>query len=95
VFNLANAGGNPPSKRGCLIAESGGYGMILVPMISRCLEPGCSTIAMGPFCIAHTPKPDRIFVRGRPWPPPEQTAHGTIQLRPLRAEQSVSSARLR
>jgi hypothetical protein len=38
-------------------------------MISPCIEPGCSTLCMGLFCINHQPKPDREFPRGRPWPP--------------------------
>jgi len=37
-------------------------------MISACIEPGCSTLCMGLFCIVHDPKPARVFPRGRPWP---------------------------
>jgi hypothetical protein len=47
-----------------------------MPMISRCRMPGCSTTGMGDYCIAHTPKPDRTFVRGRPWPPPQPEISG-------------------
>jgi len=50
----------------------------LLPMISRCKEPGCSTIGMGTFCIAHTPKPNRVFLRGRPWPPPDRRSTSTL-----------------
>ena len=38
-------------------------------MISACIEPGCSILCLGLFCINHAPKPDREFPRGRPWPP--------------------------
>jgi hypothetical protein len=37
-------------------------------MISRCIEPGCTTLCIGLFCVAHDAVPDREFPRGRPWP---------------------------
>ncbi len=42
-----------------------------VRMLKRCAEPGCSTLGFGRMCISHEPKLTRVFVRGRPWPPPE------------------------
>jgi len=45
-------------------------------MIGPCLEPGCSTLCMGLFCIAHEPRPELPFPRGRPWPPVPRTAAG-------------------
>ncbi len=39
-------------------------------MLMRCAEPGCTTLGLGRMCIKHEPKLTRVFVRGRPWPPP-------------------------
>ncbi len=39
-------------------------------MISPCIEPGCSKLCMGLFCIDHDSRPSLEFVHGRPWPPP-------------------------
>ena len=47
----------------------GGY-LAGVRMLMRCAEPGCSTLGFGRMCIRHEPKLTRVFVRGRPWPPP-------------------------
>ena len=44
-----------------------------VRMVMRCAAPGCSTLGLGRLCIKHEPKLTRVFVRGRPWPPPETT----------------------
>jgi hypothetical protein len=38
-------------------------------MISTCVEPGCSTLCIGLFCIEHDARPQVEFPRGRPWPP--------------------------
>ena len=38
-------------------------------MISRCIEPGCTTLCIGLFCVAHDAVPQVDFPRGRPWPP--------------------------
>jgi len=38
-------------------------------MISTCIEPGCSTLCIGLFCIEHNARPQVEFPRGRPWPP--------------------------
>jgi hypothetical protein len=38
-------------------------------MISRCIEPGCTTLCIGLFCVAHDAVPQVEFPRGRPWPP--------------------------
>jgi hypothetical protein len=40
-----------------------------MPLISQCIEPGCSKLCMGLFCIEHDSQPSVEFVRGRPWPP--------------------------
>ena len=40
-----------------------------MPLISQCIEPGCSKLCMGLFCIEHDLRPSVEFVRGRPWPP--------------------------
>jgi hypothetical protein len=40
-------------------------------MISTCIEPGCSTLCIGLFCIGHDALPQVEFPRGRPWPPLE------------------------
>jgi hypothetical protein len=60
-------------------------------MISPCAEPGCSMLSMGLFCIAHAPKPDRVFPRGRPWPPiTVLKARDAAVLAPLAAVQAAS-----
>ena len=38
-------------------------------MISPCIEPGCSKLCMGLFCIDHDSGPRADLPRGRPWPP--------------------------
>jgi hypothetical protein len=38
-------------------------------LINPCIEPGCSTLCMGLFCVKHDAAPEREFPRGRPWPP--------------------------
>ncbi len=38
-------------------------------MISPCIEPGCSKLCMGLFCIDHDSRPAVEHPRGRPWPP--------------------------
>jgi hypothetical protein len=38
-------------------------------MISTCIEPGCSTLCIGLFCVAHDARPTVEYPRGRPWPP--------------------------
>jgi len=40
-----------------------------MPLISQCIEPGCSKLCMGMFCIDHDSGPRTDFPRGRPWPP--------------------------
>jgi hypothetical protein len=40
-----------------------------MPVIDTCIEPGCSTLCMGLFCIEHDARPEADFPRGRPWPP--------------------------
>jgi len=40
-----------------------------MPMISPCIEPGCSKLCMGLFCIDHDSGPRADLPRGRPWPP--------------------------
>lgn len=37
-------------------------------MIGPCIEPGCSTLCMGLFCVKHDARPQVDFPRGRPWP---------------------------
>jgi len=36
-------------------------------ILRTCADPGCSTLCMGFFCIAHDRKETRTFVRGRPF----------------------------
>jgi hypothetical protein len=43
-------------------------------MISPCIEPGCSKLCMGLFCIDHDSGPRADFPRGRPWPPAKRGA---------------------
>jgi hypothetical protein len=40
-----------------------------MPLISPCIEPGCSKLCMGLFCIDHDSGPRTDLPRGRPWPP--------------------------
>jgi hypothetical protein len=45
-----------------------------MPLISACIEPGCTKLCMGLFCIDHDARPATQFVRGRPWPPMRRAA---------------------
>jgi hypothetical protein len=39
-------------------------------MLRTCDRPGCETLTLGSFCIAHEPEIAQLeFVRGRPHPP--------------------------
>jgi len=38
-------------------------------LVNPCIEPGCSTLCIGLFCVAHDAPPQQEFPRGRPWPP--------------------------
>jgi len=49
----------------------------MMPVISACIEPGCSTLCMGLFCIEHDARPEIEFPRGRPWPPAEVGLHAS------------------
>ena len=40
-----------------------------MPLISPCIEPGCSKLCMGLFCVDHDSGPRADLPRGRPWPP--------------------------
>jgi hypothetical protein len=40
-----------------------------MPLISPCIEPGCSKLCMGLFCVDHDSGPRTDLPRGRPWPP--------------------------
>jgi hypothetical protein len=37
-----------------------------MPIVTHCTVPGCETLTLGPFCLAHDEPTTRIFVRGRP-----------------------------
>ena len=54
-------------------------------MISPCIEPDCSTLCMGLFCITHAPKPTREFPLGRPWPPLAMLAEARTHIPEARA----------
>jgi hypothetical protein len=41
-----------------------------MPILRKCIEPGCSTLCIDFFCIKHESRPTITFPRGRPWPPP-------------------------
>ena len=47
-------------------------------MINPCIEPGCSTLCMGLFCIEHDARPQADFPRGRPWPPAARIPHASV-----------------
>jgi hypothetical protein len=49
-----------------------------MPMINPCIEPGCSTLCMGLFCIEHDARPQADFPRGRPWPPVARAPQATV-----------------
>jgi len=40
-----------------------------MPVINTCIEPGCSTLCIGLFCVQHDAPTQVEFPRGRPWPP--------------------------
>ena len=40
------------------------------PMLRMCDRPGCETLTLGLYCVAHEPPASQSeFVRGRPYPP--------------------------
>jgi len=47
-------------------------------VIGTCIEPGCTTLCMGLFCIEHDARPQADFPRGRPWPPAQRYAGATV-----------------
>jgi hypothetical protein len=48
-------------------------------VIRECGEPGCTTLTLGPSCIAHEVLPLGPFPRGRPWPPrPEEDERDAV-----------------
>jgi hypothetical protein len=49
-----------------------------MPVITTCIEPGCSTLCMGLFCIQHDARPVADFPRGRPWPPAARAPRATV-----------------
>jgi len=49
-------------------------------MISPCIEPGCSKLCMGLFCIDHDSGPRADFPRGRPWPPAKRGLQSVAQV---------------
>ena len=51
-----------------------------MPVINACIEPGCSTLCMGLFCIEHDAKPQTDFPRGRPWPPAVPDPHSALPM---------------
>ena len=36
-------------------------------MLTMCSEPGCATLVMGGRCLEHERRPNRSFIRGRPF----------------------------
>jgi len=49
-----------------------------MPLISPCIEPGCSKLCMGFFCIDHDSGPRVDLPRGRPWPPARRDVARTV-----------------
>ena len=37
-----------------------------MPVVTPCSRPGCTTLTLGEFCLAHAQAPSREFPRGRP-----------------------------
>jgi hypothetical protein len=58
-------------------------------LINPCIEPGCSTLCIGLFCIRHDTQPQIEFARGRPWPPPQALRAVVV---PVQAQPSLSGA---
>jgi hypothetical protein len=59
-----------------------------MPLISPCLEQGCTKLCMGLFCIEHELRPAVEFVRGRPWPPVGRVAQAVAPRLPAVATQA-------
>jgi hypothetical protein len=49
-----------------------------MPMVSPCIEPGCSKLCMGLFCIDHDSGPRVDLPRGRPWPPSRRGVQAVV-----------------
>ena len=41
-----------------------------MPIVMQCTALGCETLTMGPLCIEHELRLERMFVRGRPFARP-------------------------
>jgi hypothetical protein len=54
-----------------------------MPLISACIEPGCSKLCMGLFCIDHDSGPCADLPRGRPWPPARRGVAQTVAPEPV------------
>jgi hypothetical protein len=67
-----------------------------MPVISTCIEPGCSTLCIGLFCVVHDATPQVMYTRGRPWPP-ASAAEPAEPISPVRASvpEPVLSAAVR
>jgi hypothetical protein len=55
-------------------------------ILRTCADPGCSTLGMGLFCIAHDHRETRTFVRGRPFTPTSTTQALAVALLPPRSK---------
>ena len=47
-------------------------------MIRECGEQACTTLTLGPRCIAHEMLRPGPFPRGRPWPPPDEVERAAL-----------------
>jgi hypothetical protein len=66
-----------------------------MPLITQCIEPGCSKLCMGLFCIEHDLRPSVEFVRGRPWPPRIRLAQPAVTKPRLAATAAPARARVK
>jgi len=48
-------------------------------VIRACDQPGCSTLTLGPLCLAHELPVTRTFPRGRPYRPASLTVGPELQ----------------
>ena len=63
-------------------------------MIRACDQPGCSTLTLGPLCLAHELPVTRTFPRGRPFRPAHDLDHPVVGDSPNAASVAVHDGEL-
>jgi len=63
-------------------------------VIRACDQPGCSTLTLGPLCLAHELPVTRTFPRGRPFRPADDLRRPVVGDSPNAAPVAVHDSEL-